>query len=51
MVVGYLPFFSMGDQGFLVSQLPNFVEALPAEWADKYVEILQKSSRTFDTGE
>lgn len=53
MIFGHRPFGAYDGDAFLVSQMIHFVEDLPDEWKEKWLEIKEEYGRTHDgdTGE
>lgn len=53
MIFGHRPFGAYGGDAFLVSQMIHFVENLPEEWKEKWLEMKDEYVKTHkdETGE
>lgn len=48
MVFGGKPFIAFQDDSFLVAQMINFVEDLPEEWKEQWLQMKEKSENSYD---
>lgn len=46
MIFGHRPFGAYDGDAFLVSQMIHFVEGLPDEWKEKWLEIKEEYVKT-----
>lgn len=48
MIFGHRPFGAYDGDAFLVSQMIHFVEDLPNEWKEKWLEIKEEYGKIHD---
>lgn len=48
MAIGYKPFGAYREDAFLVSQMIGFVEDLPDEWKEKWLQMKEESEESYD---
>lgn len=51
MVFAAYPFQYLGDDDVLIAQMIGFVEGLPCEWEEQWLQMLKKSDSHSQDGE